>query len=61
MKKRKPSPARLAKGLWRQAHEAEAKAAALSELGNDRYAHAVSAAANALSDAAIFLEEKANP
>jgi pantothenate kinase type III len=45
--------------LWRQAHEAEAKAAKLRELGFDRYANSV-AAANAFSDAAVFLEEKAN-
>lgn len=59
MKKRKPSSAVLAKGLWRQAHEAEAKAARLRELGHERYAHSVGAAARALSDAAIFLESKA--
>ena len=60
MAKRKPSSTRLAKGLWRQAHEAEAKAASLRERGFDRYANSVSAAASALSDAALFLEEKAN-
>lgn len=45
MAKRKPSASRLAKGLWRQAHEAEVKAAALRELGLERYAASVSAAA----------------
>jgi len=53
---RKPSPALLAKGLWRAAHEAEAKAARLRELGLDRYANSVNAAATALSDAAIHIE-----
>ncbi|WP_432263391.1 hypothetical protein [Cupriavidus sp. TMH.W2] len=33
MKSKKPSASRLAKGLWWQAHEAEAKAAKLRELG----------------------------
>ncbi len=60
MAKRKPSAAKLIKGLWRLAYEAEAKAAKLQELGFDRYANSVSAAASELSDAAIFLEEKAN-
>ncbi|MEQ6350303.1 hypothetical protein [Ralstonia pseudosolanacearum] len=58
--RKKPSASRLSKGLWRQAHEAEEKAAKLRELGFDRYANSVAAAANAFSDAAIFLEEKAN-
>lgn len=60
MAKRKPSASKLAKGLWRQAHEAEAKAASLRELGFDDHARAVSAAANAFSNAAIFLENHAN-
>lgn len=60
MVNRKSSQTRLAAGLWRQAHEAEAKAAKLRELGYDRYANSVAAAASALSDAATFLEDKAN-
>ncbi|GEM_PF-3883856 len=56
--RRKPSPARLAKGLWRFAHEAEDKANALRELGFDRHANSL-AAANAFSDAAIFLDDRA--
>ena len=56
--KRKPSPKLLAKGLWRAAHEAEDKAARLRELGLDRFAHSVSAAANAMSDAATHIENK---
>lgn len=58
--RKKPSVSRLSKGLWRQAYDAEEKAAKLRELGFDRYAHSVAAAARAFSDAAIFLEEKAN-
>lgn len=60
MTKRKPSVSKLIKGLWRQAHEAEAKASSLRELGFDRYANSVSAAANAFSDAANHLETQAN-
>ena len=60
MAKRKPSAAKLAKGLWRQAHEAEAKAAKLRELGFENHARGVSAAATALSNAAMFLEQKIN-
>ena len=58
MSKRKPSASRLAKGLWRAAHEAEAKAVQLSALGLNDYARSVSAAANALSDAAQHIENK---
>lgn len=56
--KRKPSPAKLAKGLERMAHEAEAKAGRLREIGLDGHARAVSAAANAFSDAALHIENK---
>mgnify|MGYP001371457278 CR=1 FL=1 len=50
--KRKPSAGRLAKGLERMAHEAERKAASLRELGLDRWANGVAAAARELSAAA---------
>lgn len=56
---RKPSASKLAKGLWRQAHEAEHKANSLRDLGFGDHARAVAAAANAFSNAAIFLEGKA--
>ncbi len=50
--KRKPSASRLAKGLDRMAHEAERKAAALRQLGLDRWANGVAAAARELAAAA---------
>jgi len=59
-KRKKPSASRLAKGLWRLAHEAEYKAIALKELGLDLYANGVARAANEFSSAAIFLERQAN-
>jgi hypothetical protein len=58
--RKKPSVSRLTKGLWRHAYDAEEKAAKLRELGFDRYANSVAAAARAFSDAALLLEAKAN-
>lgn len=57
--KRKPSASRLAKGLERMAHEAERKASALRELGLERWANGVAAAARELSAAADKAAEKA--
>jgi hypothetical protein len=56
--KRKPSAKVLSKGLWRAAHNAEALANRLRELGDDSQARAVAAAANAMSSAAIAVEKR---
>lgn len=58
MARRKPSVTRMIKGLERMAHDAEARAASMRELGFPNYAHSISAAANAFSDAAIMLERQ---
>jgi hypothetical protein len=55
---RKPSAAKLAKGLLRAAHKAEALANRLRTLGDDRHANAVAAAASALANAGYATEAK---
>lgn len=56
--KRQPSPARLAKGLWSLAAKSEVRAAKLSALGFDSHARAVEGAAQALSSAALAVEDR---
>lgn len=58
--KRKPSPILVAKALERMAHEAELKAAALRQLGLDRWANGVSAAARELAAASEQAAKAAN-
>lgn len=56
--KRRPSPARLSKGLERAAHEAERYAARLNEIGLGDAARGVSQAARELSYAAEKASKK---
>ena len=58
--KRKPSPARLAKGLERAAHEAERYASKLRRLGLGTAANGVAGAARELAYAADKASAMAN-